>query len=96
VARFIHAFYDNPQVGEVYNIGGGQANSCSILEAFQRSEALSGKKMEFEYVDKNREGDHICYVSDISKMKRHYPQWTISKTLADIFGEIHAAALTGH
>jgi CDP-paratose 2-epimerase len=88
VASFIHAFWENPRYGEVYNLGGGRRNSCSILEAFERAEALSGKKMEYEYVEKNREGDHICYVSNLSKARSHYPQWDITKSLDDIFEEI--------
>ena len=91
VARFIHAFVENPRSGEVYNIGGGRGNSISILEAFDRAAALSGRKMQFEYIDKNREGDHICYISDLAKMRSHYPAWNITKNLDDIFTEIHAA-----
>jgi CDP-paratose 2-epimerase len=91
VARFIHLFVENPRCGEVYNIGGGRANSCSILEAFDRISAISGIKMESEYVDQNREGDHICYLSDLSKLRRHYPAWTLSKSLDDIFQEIYQA-----
>ena len=91
VARFIHAFIENPRSGEVYNIGGGRANSVLILEAFDLAARLSGRKMQYEYVDKNREGDHICYISDLSKMRAHYPSWDISKTLDDIFCEIHQA-----
>src|SRR5262249_23306631 len=93
VARFIHAFFESPRRGEVYNIGGGRQNSVSILEAFQRIVALSGKKMSYEYVEKNREGDHICYVSDLSKMRRHYPGWNVSKSLDDIFVEIYRATV---
>ena len=78
--------------GEVYNIGGGRQNSCSILEAFDRIAAISGKKMHYEYVDKNREGDHICYISDLTKMKAHYPGWGITKSLDDVFEEIHRAS----
>ncbi|WP_224095175.1 NAD-dependent epimerase/dehydratase family protein [Nostoc sp. MS1] len=88
VARFIHAFWENPRCAEVYNLGGGRQNSCSILEAFAKIEAISGKKMLYEYVDKNREGDHICYISDLSKMQSHYPQWSLTKSLDDIFEEI--------
>lgn len=91
VARFIHAFWEHPRRGEVYNIGGGWANSCSILEAFDRIAAISGKKMQWQYVDQNRAGDHICYFSDLTKMKSHYPGWNITKSLDDIFEEIHAA-----
>ena len=91
VARFIHAFSEKPRSGEVYNIGGGRANSCSILEAFEQVAALSGKKMINEYVDKNREGDHICYISNLDKMRKHYPGWDITKSLDTIFEEIHEA-----
>jgi len=91
VARFVEVFYRNPRCGEVYNIGGGRANSVSILEAFDRIAAISGKKMSYEYVDKNREGDHICYISDLSKMRSQYPEWDITKTLDDVFQEIYQA-----
>jgi CDP-paratose 2-epimerase len=91
VARFIHAFVENPRCGEVYNIGGGRDNSVSILEAFDCAAAVSGKKMIYDYIDKNREGDHICYISDLTKMRTHYPAWDITKTLDDIFREIHDA-----
>jgi CDP-paratose 2-epimerase len=88
VARFIAAFLEKPRVGEVYNLGGGRQNSCSILEAFARVEKLTGKKMQHVYVDQNREGDHICYISNLAKMKNHYPSWGLTKTLDDIFSEI--------
>jgi CDP-paratose 2-epimerase len=91
VARFIHAFIDAPRVGEVYNLGGGRDNSCSVLEAFDLAERVSGKKMIYDYVEQNRQGDHICYISDLSKIRSHYPNWSLSKSLADIFGEIHQA-----
>ncbi len=96
VARFIAAFIDAPRQGEVYNLGGGRANSCSILEAFAHAEAVSGKPMRYEYVDKNREGDHICYISDLSKMQAHYPGWSLTKSLTDIFTEIHKSWAVGH
>ena len=88
VAKFIAAFLEKPRVGEIYNLGGGRGNSCSILEAFAASEKLIGKKMQWEYVDKNREGDHICYISDLKKMKEHYPGWKLTKSLSEIFSEI--------
>lgn len=88
VARFIEEFINNPRCGEVYNLGGGKNNTCSILEAFDIVAALSGKPMQYEYVDKNREGDHICYYSDLRKMQQHYPEWSITKSLTDIFTEI--------
>ncbi len=95
VARFIHAFSEAPRSGEVYNIGGGRANSCSILEAFDRIAALTGKKMEHDYMNKNREGDHICYISDLSKMKAHFPGWNITQSLDNIFEQIHQSAASG-
>ena len=91
VARFIAAFIANPRAGEVYNIGGGRANSCSILEAFAKIESISGKPMIYEYVEQNRAGDHICYISDLRKMTAHYPGWDIRKPLDDIFREIYAS-----
>lgn len=91
IARFIEAFIEEPRCGEVYNLGGGRGNSCSILEAFALAEAVSGKAMVYDYADQNREGDHICYISDLSKMRAHYPAWGITKSLEDIFEEIHAS-----
>jgi CDP-paratose 2-epimerase len=91
VARFIHAFLENPRAGEVYNIGGGRNNSVSILEAFERIAELSGRRMQYEYQERNRDGDHICYISNLRKMKAHYPGWDISKTLDDVFREIYLA-----
>jgi len=91
VASFIAAFIRNPRAGEVYNIGGGRSNSCSILEAFAKAEAISNKPMIYEYREQNRSGDHICYISDLSKMKMHYPSWEIRKSLDDIFQEIYTS-----
>ena len=91
VARFIEAFWENPRCGEVYNLGGGRENSCSVLEAFDRAVDVSGKKMLYEYVDKNREGDHICYISDLSKMKAHYPVWGVTKSLDIIFRDVSSS-----
>jgi CDP-paratose 2-epimerase len=88
VARAIHAFIEHPQYGAVFNIGGGRANSCSILEAFQLVEGFTGKKQQYEYLDRNREGDHICYISDLTKMKRELPGWDISVSLPQIFEQI--------
>jgi CDP-paratose 2-epimerase len=88
VARFIYAFFSVPRCGEVYNLGGGKDNSCSILEAFQLVERFSGKKQVHTYVDQNRVGDHICYYSDLRKMKQHYPDWDITKSLPTTIQEI--------
>ena len=89
VANFIHEYLKNPKPGEVYNLGGGRKNAISILEAFEMIENISGKKMQFEYRDENRIGDHICYISDLTKMKSHYSNWKITKKLPEIFQEIY-------
>lgn len=88
VATFIEAFVAAPRSGEVYNLGGGRGNSCSILEAFDRVEQLSGRTMAWSYVDANREGDHVCYISNLAKIRAHYPHWRLEKSLDDILTEI--------
>ena len=88
VARFIYGFYQHPRSGEVYNLGGGKENSCSILEAFALVQTFSGKSQVYSYLDQNRIGDHICYYSDLRKMKAHYPQWEITKSLPQTIEEI--------
>lgn len=88
VARFMAAFVGAPRTGEVYNLGGGKANSCSILEAFKWAEKFSGKEQVYTYVDDNRIGDHICYYSDLRKMKDHYPSWDISVSLEETIRQI--------
>jgi CDP-paratose 2-epimerase len=88
VSNFMHEFWKAPRVAEVYNLGGGKSNACSILEAFRMAEESTGKKMNWRYVDENRIGDHICYYSDLRKMQQHYPAWSITKTLPMIFEEI--------
>jgi CDP-paratose 2-epimerase len=88
VARFMYEFYQAPRVAEVYNLGGGKGNSCSILESFARIEKITGKPMQWRYVDENRMGDHICYYSDLLKIRAHYPAWNVTKDLDHIFREI--------
>jgi CDP-paratose 2-epimerase len=91
VARFMFEFYQAPRCGEVYNLGGGKPNSCSIREAFQLAEQCTGRKQVSTYVDQARAGDHICYYSDLRKMKTHYPSWSVTRDLAAIFQEIAQA-----
>lgn len=91
VARFIHAFVEAPRSGEVYNLGGGKGNACSILEAFELAAEISGQAQKYVYVDQARIGDHICYYSDLAKIHAHYPKWSITKSLHDITTEIVAA-----
>lgn len=91
VANFIDHFINSPRVGEVYNLGGGKNNSISIIEAFKLIETISGKSMVYTYLDKAREGDHIVYYSNLSKIKSHYPKWNVTKDIPSIFDEIYNA-----
>ncbi len=91
VARFIEEFINAPRIAEVYNLGGGKDNTCSVLEAFDIISKISGKPMKYKYDETNRIGDHICYYSDLRKMKEHYPNWDITKSLQTTFEEIYQA-----
>ncbi len=91
VARFMAAFCEAPRAGEVYNLGGGKENSCSILEAFALAEKFTGCEQRYTYVEQNRQGDHLCYYSDLRKMRSHYPGWDLTKSLEETVGEIVAA-----
>ena len=91
VIKAFEAFYQNPRPGEVYNIGGGRDNSASVLESIQLIEELIGRKVNFTYVEQNRIGDHICYISDLRKLRSHFPGWNITRSLRDICTEIIAS-----
>lgn len=82
-------FFEKPRVAEVYNMGGSRHSNISVVEAIRMCEEISGKKMNFEYVDQNRSGDHIWWISDVSKFKKHYPEWVykfgIRETLEEIY-----------
>lgn len=91
VASFMWEFIQAPRVGEVYNLGGGKANSCSILEAFEIASRFSGKKQVYSYVEDNRIGDHICYYSDLRKIRSHYPNWDIRISLKETIRQIAEA-----
>ena len=88
VLRAIHRFFESPKPGEVYNIGGGRENSCSILEAANLVAELSGARLVTEYVDAPRRGDHICYISDLTKLRTHFPGWRVEISLREIVQEI--------
>ncbi len=94
VVCFIHEFIKAPRSAEVYNIGGGRNNSISILEAFKLIESISNIPMKYEYISECRQGDHICYISDLTKMLNDYPNWSITKDLKMIFHEIYEAWIT--
>jgi CDP-paratose 2-epimerase len=90
VVRAIEEFAANPRPGEVYNLGGGRKNSISVLEAIAKAEQVTGRKMNWKYVEQNRIGDHMCYISDLTKFKSHYPNWKITIGLDEIFRQILA------
>jgi CDP-paratose 2-epimerase len=91
VVRAFEEFARNPRPGEVYNLGGGRANSVSMLEAIARIEALTGRKINWAYSEQARRGDHICYISNLRKIKSHYPAWEITRGLNAILGEMVVA-----
>ncbi len=88
VAEFMECFFQSPRCGEVYNMGGGKENSCSVLEAIQIVESLTGKKHVGDLLESSRTGDHICYYSDLRKAQRHFPEWKITRSLSNIFQEL--------
>ena len=90
VNMFWH-FYQNPKSGEVYNAGGGRFSNCSMAEAIAASEKITGKKMNYTYTETNRIGDHIWWISDLSKFKNHYPNWNWKYDIDDILMQIFEA-----
>jgi len=87
VNMFWH-FYQNPLSGEVYNAGGSRYSNCSMLEAIEACEKITGKKMNWSYSEINRIGDHIWWISDVSKFKTHYPDWSFNFSMVDILQQI--------
>jgi CDP-paratose 2-epimerase len=83
-----YQFYQAPRIGEVYNIGGGRFSNCSILEAIQVCERIADRKLNWSYVESNRIGDHIWWISDLRKFKTHYPEWNLTYGIQDILEEI--------
>ena len=87
VNAFYHV-YKKPRCGEVYNIGGARQSNISMLEAIKKVEKILGKKAVWEYAPKNRVGDHIWYISDVSKFKSHYPEWNFTYDIDAILEEL--------
>src|SRR6266853_1798763 len=88
VVRAIEEFAANPRPGEVYNLGGGRENNVSMLEAIARIEELTERKLDWQYVDEARKGDHICYISNLRKFKTHYPKWKITRSMDALLEEM--------
>ncbi len=87
------AFYNNPRCGEVYNLGGGRSNSASILECIDLIEQITGSRVNSTYRDEPRRGDHICYISDLGKLKSHFPGWSITRSIPSMIEEMLAVAI---
>jgi CDP-paratose 2-epimerase len=96
VVRAMEEFLRAPRAGAVYNLGGGRENSISMMEAFAKLEGMIGKKINWEYSDQNREGDHICYISNLNRLKTDYPNWRITKNLDTIFEEMVKTEMERH
>jgi CDP-paratose 2-epimerase len=90
VNAFYH-FYQEPRVGEVYNMGGSRFSNCSMLEAIQMCEEIAGKRLDWTYSESNRSGDHIWWISDVSKFKSHYPSWDFRYDVRDLLEQIHTS-----
>lgn len=88
VVRAFDEFYKNPRISAVYNLGGGKENSISILECIDRVEQKFNKKINYVYTERNRIGDHICYYSDLTKIREDYPNWDITINIDTMFEEM--------
>ena len=93
VIQAFEAFRERGTPGEVYNLGGGRENSTSMLEAISLIEQIAGKKLRWEYQNQNRTGDHVCYISDLRKLKSHFPGWKITRSLESILEEMVRAEM---
>jgi CDP-paratose 2-epimerase len=89
--RAFDAFYKKPRSGAVYNIGGGRGSNCSMLEAIGLCEQIAGREMTWTYADENRAGDHIWYVSDLSRFRCDYPEWSLEYDVPETLQEIYDA-----
>ncbi len=91
VVRAFEAFAENPRAGEVYNLGGGRKNAASVLECIDRIEQISGLRVNYSVSEENRKGDHICYISNLGKFRRDYPDWDIRVPLDEILRQMIAS-----
>ncbi len=91
VISAIHAFFQNPGKAQVYNLGGGRQSNVSMMEGIEMCQEITGKKMDYSYTDRHRQGDHIWYISDLTRLQSHYPEWKLSYPgVREIFQEIYA------
>jgi CDP-paratose 2-epimerase len=88
VVSAMEAFIKSPRCGEVYNLGGGRESNASLLECIEKIEVRLDRPIETTYVDTARVGDHICYISDLTRFKSHYQEWKLTRFVDDIIDEI--------
>jgi CDP-paratose 2-epimerase len=84
-----HCFFQRPRCGEIYNMGGSRFSNCSMLEAIDLCQEISGKALDWEYVEQNRKGDHIWYISDVSRFQSHFPEWRLQRNVETILKDIY-------
>jgi len=98
VCQAVLAFYEKPRIAAVYNLGGGRPNSISVLEAIDAFEQLLGSQLAWQYDEQSRVGDHVCYISNLSRLQQDYPQWRVTRSLPSILEElardVHATAVS--
>ena len=94
LVKAFHHFYQRPRCGEVYNIGGSRHSNCSVLEAIRMCQEIAGKKLQYDYTENNRSGDHVWYISDVRKFQSDYPGWNYSYGLQSILQEIYEAQIS--
>ncbi len=94
VCAAVAAFVERPSAGAVYNLGGGRANSVSLLEAVARFEDLFGRKLHTEYIEAPRRGDHICYITNLGRLRSDYPEWNVTVSLEEIFEQFASGGVT--
>ncbi len=92
VVRAMHAYYQNPRPGAVYNMGGGRGNAASVLECIDRVNQLSGRQLHWTYAEQERKGDHICYISHLGRFRADYPEWSLEWPLDRICEDIWKAS----
>jgi CDP-paratose 2-epimerase len=95
LVRAFQLFFEQPRVGELYNIGGGRSSNCSVIEAIELSQEITGKKLDWQYSDHARRGDHVWWIGDNGKFEDHYPGWHMDYDVPRILKDIHETRHAG-
>ncbi|MCP4541878.1 MAG: NAD-dependent epimerase/dehydratase family protein [Chloroflexi bacterium] len=93
LVRAFYEFFQTPRIGQVYNMGGGRHSNCSMLEAIQMCQEIAGRKLDWTYIERNRIGDHIWWISNNGRFMNHYPDWQLQYNVPQILQEIHQTNL---